>query len=77
MVNKFWLEFVYFLRTNSIGSFLRVYWLELSTLTSVACVQSLGWELRSHIKLLHTAARKKKKKEQTSEKILACGHYSL
>ena len=35
-----------------------VYWLELGAFTSVAWVQSLVWELRAHIKLLHTVAKR-------------------
>ena len=41
--------------------------LGLHTFTTVALVQSLVWELRSHIKLLHTLAEKKKKKMHIQE----------
>ena len=36
-----------------------VQWLGLGTLTASAWGQSLVWELRSHIKPLHTTAKKK------------------
>ena len=38
---------------NKGGSSLVVWWLRLGTFTAVAWVQSLVWELRSHIKLFH------------------------
>ena len=44
-----------------IGSSLVVLWLGLGTFTTAAQVRSLVWKLRSHIKGLHTAAKKKKK----------------
>ena len=39
-----------------------VYKLELGTVTTEAQVQSLVWELRSHIKPVHASAKKEKKK---------------
>ena len=39
-----------------------VKWLGLGALTTAAQVQSLVWELRSHSKVLHAKAKKKKKR---------------
>ena len=46
------------------GSSLVVLWLGFGTLTTVAVKRSLVWELRSHIKPLHAAALKEKKKKK-------------
>ena len=43
------------------GNSLAVQWLGLSTFTVESCVQSLVGELRAH--MLHSAVRKKKKKQ--------------
>ena len=48
------------------GSSLVAQWLGLSAFTAAAWVQSLVWELRSHIKPLHATAKKKKKDERKS-----------
>ena len=39
--------------------FLVVQWLGFSAFTTVSWVQSLIWELRFHVKLPHTTAKKK------------------
>ena len=46
------------------GSSLVVHWIGFGTFTTVAQVQSLVWELRSLIKLLHAEPKKKKKKRE-------------
>ena len=43
---------------KNLGSSLVVQWLGLSAFTAMAWVQSLVWELRSHVKLLHAVAKK-------------------
>ena len=39
------------------------WWIGFGAFTTVAWVRSLAWELRSHIKLLHTVTKKEKEKE--------------
>ena len=48
--------------TKTLGSPLVVYVLRFSIFTTMAWVRSLVWELRSHIRPLHTMAKKKEKK---------------
>lgn len=43
-----------------------VWWLGLGAFTAVALVQSLVWDLRSHIKLLQTVAKKGKEKKKNA-----------
>ena len=50
------------LKSFSPGSFLVARWLGHKTFTPSVQVPFLAWELRSHIELLHAAAKKKKKK---------------
>ena len=44
-------------------------WLGVHTFTSTAQVQSLVWQLRSHIKLFHIVTKKKKKKKEEEDHI--------
>ena len=44
-----------------------VSWLGFSTCTAVARVPSLVWEVRSHVKLLYTAAKTKRKNPKTEK----------
>ena len=48
------------LKKRGYGSSLVVWWLGFSTFTAAAQVKSLVWELRSHFKLLHAAAKKRR-----------------
>ena len=56
------MNYLYLKETNKKGSFLVVQWLGLGAFITVAWVQSLAWELRSHNKPLQAEAKKKKKK---------------
>ena len=53
----------------------RVWCLGLGTFTPVAWVQSLAWQLRSHMQMLHTTAIKRKKEKL--EVNLAYKHWNL
>ena len=52
-------------------SSLVVWWLGFSAFTAVAWVQSLIWELRSHIKLLHAGQKNPKKMVREEKKKLS------
>ena len=46
---------------------------KVTNLRAAAWVESLVWKLRSHIKLLHSAAKKKKKRERENKMPTALG----
>ena len=54
----------YLIQNRVLGSSLVILWLGLYAFIAVVWLQSLVWELGSHIKPLHTLAKKKKKKKK-------------
>ena len=54
-----------------------VCWLGFGVFTAMAQVQSLVWELIFHIKPLHAADRKKKKKKRYCQRVFRSSHIIL